>query len=52
LVFGIIVRGDLCHPEIQNLGVAAVGDKNIRRLDVAVDDALRVGISSNADCDY
>ncbi len=28
--------------EIQNLGVAAIGDEDIRRLDIAVDDALRM----------
>jgi hypothetical protein len=31
------------QPEIQNLGVAALGDKDIRGLDVAVDDTLGVG---------
>ena len=28
--------------EVENFGVAALGDENIRRLDVAVDDALGV----------
>jgi hypothetical protein len=28
--------------EVENLGVAALGDENIRRLDVAVDNALGV----------
>jgi len=34
---------DLGQPEIQNLCVAAFGDKNIGGLDVAVDDPLGVG---------
>ena len=34
---------DLGQPEIQNLRVAAFGDKNIGGLDVAVDDPLGVG---------
>ncbi len=32
-------RTDLGQPEIQNLRVPAAGDEQIRRLDVAVDDA-------------
>ncbi len=31
---------DLRQPEIQNLGVAALGDEDVRGLDVAVDDAF------------
>ncbi len=31
---------DLCHPKIQNLGVAALGDKNVGRLNVAVHNAF------------
>jgi hypothetical protein len=34
---------DLGQPEVQNLGVPALGDKNIGRLDVAVNDPLGVG---------
>jgi len=30
------------QPEIQNLGVAALGNKNIRRLNVTVNDSLRM----------
>jgi len=33
---------DLSQPEIQNLGVPAFGDKDIRRLDIAVNDSLRM----------
>ena len=33
---------DFRQPEIENLGVPALGHKNIRGLDVAMDDALRV----------
>ena len=31
---------DLRQPEIQNLGVSALGHEDVRRLDVAVDDAF------------
>ncbi len=52
LLFRPIVRGDLCHTEIQYFGVVPVGNKNVCRLDVAVDDALRVGsIQSISDLD-
>jgi len=38
--------------EIQNFGVAALGDKDVRGLDVAVNDALRVsGVKSVGDFD-
>jgi hypothetical protein len=33
---------DLRQAEVQNFGMAALGDENIRRFDVAVDDPLRV----------
>ena len=33
---------NFCQPEIENLGVAAIGDEDIRRLDIAVDDAFAV----------
>jgi hypothetical protein len=36
-------KTDLRQPEVENLGVPALSDKNIGRLDVAMDDALRVG---------
>ena len=35
-------RRDLRQAEIENLGVTPFGDKNIRRLNVAMNDALRV----------
>ena len=35
--------GDFCQAEIENFGVAAIGDKNVGGLDVAMDDALLVG---------
>src|SRR5580658_6166065 len=31
---------NLRQPEVENLGVTALGDKDVRRLDVAVDDSL------------
>ena len=34
---------DLRQPKVENLGVSALGDKDVRRLDVAVDDAFGVG---------
>ena len=34
---------DLRQSKVQNLGVATLGDENVRRLDVAVDDAFCVG---------
>ena len=34
--------GDLRQTEVENLGVAAVGDENVRGLDVAMDDSLAV----------
>ena len=36
-------RSDLRQPEVENLGVPALGDKDVRGLDVAVDDAFGVG---------
>ncbi len=33
---------DFGQPEIQHLGVPALGDKDVGRLDVAVDDTLRM----------
>ena len=37
------LESDLRQSEIQNLGVSALGHKDVRRLDVAVDDAFCVG---------
>jgi hypothetical protein len=34
---------NLRQTKIKNLGVPALGDKNVRRLDVAMDDSLLVG---------
>src|ERR1700687_1372460 len=36
------LEGDLCQPEIQNLRLASIRDKDVRWLDVPMDDALRV----------
>src|SRR6266850_7620148 len=46
--------GNLCQAEIENLGVTALGDKNVGWLDVTVNDALGVGgveRVSNFDCE-
>ena len=40
---GSAPRSQFGESEIENLGVAAVGNKDVRRLDVAVDNALGVG---------
>src|SRR6266478_3006861 len=40
---GFIPHGELCQAEVQNLRMAAFGDKNICRLNIAVNDAVRVG---------
>ena len=37
------IQGDFREPEIKNLGVPVLGYENVRRLDVAVNDALGVG---------
>jgi hypothetical protein len=45
-------QGYLGKAEIENLGVSAFGDKNIRGLDVAVNDALGVrGVERVGDFD-
>ena len=36
-------RGDLCQSEIEDLRLAARGNENVGRFDIAVNDALRVG---------
>src|SRR5580698_2845747 len=42
--FGFGARsGDFSQAEIENLGVAAFGDEDVGRLDIAVNDALSVG---------
>ena len=33
---------NFCQPKVKNFGVSAIGHKNIRRLDVAMHDALGV----------
>ena len=41
-IHGTARRSQLCQTEIQYLGVAALGDKYVRRLDVAMNDSLGV----------
>src|ERR1700680_465992 len=40
---GFVPHAELCQAEVQNLGVPALGDENVRRLNIAVNDAVRVG---------
>jgi hypothetical protein len=35
--------GDFCEAEVEELGLSAFGDKNIGRLDIAMNDAFAVG---------
>jgi hypothetical protein len=45
-----VVLGQLGHSEIKNLGVAICRDKDVRRFDVAVDNALAMsGVESTGD---
>ena len=49
---GILLGGYFREAEIENFGVAALGDENIGGLDVAMDDALGVrGIETVGDLD-
>ena len=41
--FELAAVADFGQPEIENLGMVALGDENIRRLDVAMDNVLGVG---------
>jgi hypothetical protein len=44
----IVLRSEFRQAKIKNLGLAALGDKNIRRLYVAVHNAAGVGSSASA----